>query len=223
MPLTHGGFLQRLGAGIAGSLVLWCAPATLSSQAGPETRPDSQTVVFVCEHGTVKSVIALAYFRQLVQERRLNIRAISRGTAPDSAVPVRVREGLRLDGLLLGPFSPVRFTLADLASAITVVSFDQPSVADIVGGRVPTARWDGLPAASEDYRIARDSIRHRVARLVDSLDRVRRGEPRPPGDFPSELEQIRGEYDEVTHRAEGNRPPRFAHAVASRRDDPTNQ
>src|SRR5687768_7857261 len=181
MPLTHGGSLGGLGAGIAGTLVLWCAPATSSSQARPETRPDSQTVVFVCEHGTVKSVIALAYFRQLAQERHLNIRAISRGTAPDSAVPARVREGLRLDGLVLGPFSPVRFTLADLASAITVVSFDQPSVADIVGGRVPTARWDGLPAVSEDYRIARDSIRRRVARLVDSLDQARRGKQRPQG------------------------------------------
>jgi len=39
---------------------------------------------------------------------------------------------------------------------------------------VPTARWDGLPAVSENYPVARDSIRHRVARLVDSLDPARR-------------------------------------------------
>ena len=184
MPLRHGGFLRRLGAGIAGSLVLWYAPTTLNSQVRPGTVPDSQTVVFVCEHGTVKSVVALAYFRQLAQARRLNIRAISRGTAPDSGVPARVREGLRLDGLPLGPFTPVQFTLADLASAITVISFDQPKVADLVGGRVPTTQWDGLPAVSEDYRIARDSIRHRVSQLVDSLDRARRSKPRPQGDFP---------------------------------------
>jgi arsenate reductase len=175
MPLTHGGFTQRLAAGIAGFFVLWCAPATLSSQVRPGTVPDSQTVVFVCEHGTVKSVIALAYFRQLAQERHLNIRAISRGTAPDSAVPARVREGLRLDGLQLGPFTPAEFTLADLASAITVISFDQAKVAQMVGGRVPTAQWDGLPAVSDDYRIARDSIRQRITRLVDSLDRARKG------------------------------------------------
>lgn len=179
MPLTYGGFLRGLGAGIAGSFVLWCAPATLTSQVRPGTVPDSQTVVFVCEHGTVKSVVALAYFRQLAQERDLNIRAISRGTAPDSAVPARVREGLRLDGLVLGPFTPARFTLADLVSAITVISFDQPTVAELVGGRVPTAQWNGLPAVSEDYRIARDSIRVRVTRLVDSLDRARRGKPKP--------------------------------------------
>lgn len=198
MPLTYGSLFRRLGAGISVSLILSAGPETLSSQARPGTVADSQTVVFVCEHGTVKSVVALAYFRQLAQERHLNIRAISRGTAPDAAVPARVREGLRLDGLVLGPFTPARFTLADLVSAIAVISFDQPSVADLVGGRVPTARWDGLPAVSEDYRIARDSIRQRVARLVDSLDRVRRSEPRPQGEMPD-------------------------HDVASSRDDPNIQ
>ena len=45
---------------------------------------DSATVVFVCEHGTVKSVIALAHFQRLARERGLPLRAISRGTAPDA-------------------------------------------------------------------------------------------------------------------------------------------
>ncbi len=165
---------------VANLLVLSCLAAALSAQAPPKAVPDSQTVVFVCEHGTVKSVVALAYFRQLAQQRHLSIRAISRGTAPVASVPGLVREGLRLDGLTLGPFTPARFTLADLTSAIAVISFDQPSVAGIVGGRVPTARWDGLPAVSEDYPVARDSIRHRVARLVDSLDRARRTKALPP-------------------------------------------
>jgi hypothetical protein len=146
----------------------------LSAQAPRKAASDSETVVFVCEHGTVKSVVALAYFRQLVRERHLPIRAISRGTAPDPSVPALVRDGLRQDGLTLGPFTPSRFTLADLTSAIAVISFDQPSVAGIVGGRVPTTGWDGLPAVSENYGVARDSIRQRITRLVDSLARVRR-------------------------------------------------
>jgi protein-tyrosine-phosphatase len=165
------------------SLVLACAASALRAQAPPRPVPDSQTVVFVCEHGTVKSVVALAYFRQLAQRRQLPIRAISRGTAPDTSVPRLVRDGLRLDGLTLGPFTPTRFTAADLTSAIAVISFDQPSVASLVGARVPSARWDGLPAVSENYPVARDSIRDRVARLVDSLDRARRqrGRSKRPG------------------------------------------
>jgi arsenate reductase len=156
------------------ALFVLSGSGTLRAQAPLSAASDSQTVVFVCEHGTVKSVVALAYFRQLAQERHLPNRAISRGTAPDWSVPALVRDGLRQDGLTLGPFTPARFTLADLTSAIAVISFDQPSVAAIVGGRVPTAGWDGLPAVSENYGVARDSIRKRVTRLVDSLDRVMR-------------------------------------------------
>lgn len=180
MPLRWHGFLRELGSSLAGPLLL-CAPATLGAQLHPKTAPDSQTVVFVCEHGTVKSVVALAWFRQLAKERHLSIRAISRGTTPDSAVPATVREGLHLDGLDLGPFIPAKFTLADLASALVVISFDQPSVAQLVGARVATAQWNGLPAVSDDYPIARDSIRHRVTRLVDSLDHARRDKPKPQG------------------------------------------
>ena len=152
--------------------VTWIVLSTagaLSAQSPPKAPGDSQTVVFVCEHGTVKSVVALAWFRQLAAERHLTIRAISRGTAPDSSVPALVRSGLLRDGLTLGSFTPALFTLSDLSSAIAVVSFDQPGVAGMVGQRVPTLRWDGLPAVSTDYNVARDSIRLRVTRLVDSL------------------------------------------------------
>lgn len=134
------------------------------------TTPDSaKTVVFVCEHGAAKSVVAMAYFEQLVSERKLPFTAISRGTNPDSAVPPLVLNGLAADGLRLGGFTPRKFSLADLASAITVISFDQPEVAVLVGSRLPSSAWDGLPAVSENYAIARDSIRRRVQVLVDSL------------------------------------------------------
>jgi arsenate reductase (thioredoxin) len=44
------------------------------------------TVVFVCEHGAAKSVIATAYFNKLAAERGLRTRAIYRGVNPDSAL-----------------------------------------------------------------------------------------------------------------------------------------
>ena len=57
------GCLRGLGSSLAGSLLLLGgAPAPSGAQARPGTAPDSQTVVFVCEHGTVKSVVALAWF-----------------------------------------------------------------------------------------------------------------------------------------------------------------
>ena len=139
------------------------------------TQPN--TIVFVCEHGTAKSVVAMAYFTQLVRERGLPFRAISRGTNPDSAVPALVRNGLLADGLTLGAFTPHKFSVADLASAIAVISFDQPGVAKLVGNRMPSSAWDGLPAVSENYALARDSIRSRVKSLVDSLSKVHAARP----------------------------------------------
>jgi len=37
-------------------------------------------VVFVCEHGSAKNVIAAAYFNKLAKEQNLKMQAVSRGT-----------------------------------------------------------------------------------------------------------------------------------------------
>lgn len=159
--------------------VVTCVAGAGQAQGRPivATR-DSQTVVFVCEHGTVKSVVAMALFATLARERHLPVRAVSRGTAPDADIPTVVRAGLRRDRLALDGFTPARFTESDLTGALAVISFDQPSVADLVAGRVPTSAWDSLPAVSANYDVARDAIRRRVTRLVDSLATVRTRPPR---------------------------------------------
>jgi arsenate reductase len=133
--------------------------------------PDAPTIVFVCEHGTAKSVLAMAWFERLSRERNLPYRAVSRGTAPDSAFPRLMRNALRRDGIDIGRFVPTRFTGSE--TSVLVVSFDQPVVAALVAGRVPTIAWDNLPSVSASYPVARDSIRSRVAALVDSLARTR--------------------------------------------------
>lgn len=161
--------------------LLTASPFPVVAQSRPRLAPnDSQTVVFVCEHGTVKSVVAMAYFAELAKERHLPVRAISRGTNPDARVPSLVRDGLRADGLTLGSFTPTRFSPADLPSAIAVISFDQPSVAALVAGRLPTDAWDGMPAVSDNYVLAREAIRHRVADLVDSLAKHHAGRAKTP-------------------------------------------
>lgn len=136
--------------------------------------PDSQTVVFVCEHGTVKSVVAMAWFTRLARERGLPIRAISRGTNLDPGIPVVVREGLKRKGFQFPAFSPTPFTETDLAGATLVISFDRPGVAATVAGRIPTQAWDGLPSVMENFVVASDSIQRRVKALIDSLSKTRR-------------------------------------------------
>ena len=55
-------------------------------------------VVFVCEHGSVKSLIGMVYFNRSAQERGLPYRAVARGTVPEPTVPGPVREGLHAAG-----------------------------------------------------------------------------------------------------------------------------
>ena len=55
-------------------------------------------VVFVCEHGAAKSVIAAAYFNKLAGETGLRVRAIARGTNPDPQLSPITIAGLHADG-----------------------------------------------------------------------------------------------------------------------------
>ena len=157
---------------VAGALiaVLFALPS-LQSQATSAKR-ESQTVVFVCEHGTVKSVVAAKYFNRVARQRHLPIRAVSRGTNLESIVPRVVHEGLARDGFDLRSFKPTAVDKAELQAALLVVTFDRPDVASIIGSGVPVVAWDNFPAVSANYNIARDSIRLRVAHLVDSLAHV---------------------------------------------------
>src|ERR1700755_547517 len=90
------------------TLMLICATARLNQaqRAVEPTRHEKDRVVFVCEHGTVKSVVALEHFNRLAEARRLDVVGVSRGTRPDSVVPDVVSRGLLLDGFDVSLFSP---------------------------------------------------------------------------------------------------------------------
>jgi arsenate reductase (thioredoxin) len=123
------------------------------------------TVLFVCEHGSAKSVVAAAHFNRLAAERGLALRAISRGTDPDSAIHPAAATGLSADGLR-PPGEPRRLSASDLETAARVVAFsDLPAE---YATAVPVEVWT-VPPVSESYPAARDSIVARLERLLDSL------------------------------------------------------
>lgn len=132
-------------------------------------QPAPQTILFVCEHGAAKSVVAAAHFNKLAMERGLPFRAISRGTAPDPAIPAAISNGLKSEGLATPlDFVPTLVAAGDVGGAAQIVTFDVtlPSA----GGR-PTSRWDKLPAFGDGYRAASAAIAARVRALVDELER----------------------------------------------------
>src|SRR4249920_4119845 len=85
--------------------------------AAQQPLPSAPAVVFVCEHGAAKSVIATAYFNKLAAERNLPYRATFRGTSPQEALSVRAVQGLTADGVPIPAGAPEAIGDADIKTA----------------------------------------------------------------------------------------------------------
>lgn len=127
-----------------------------------------QTIVFVCEHGSAKSVVAAAHFNRLAVARGLGLRAVSRGTDPDADIAPAAASGLRADGLVAGERSPAKLTQADAAAAARVVTFCE--LPEACTTAAPVECWDDVPPVSENYARARDNIVGRIRLLLDKLE-----------------------------------------------------
>jgi arsenate reductase (thioredoxin) len=124
----------------------------------------SETVVFVCEFGSKKSLLAARHFDRLARERGLSIDAVSRGITPDADMPDGLRQKLLAEGVDVRGFQPERLSDDDVTSARAVVSFLEDPL--------PRAYdWSDAPALSDDFAVARDDIYARVSALVDELAR----------------------------------------------------
>ena len=125
-----------------------------------------QTIVFVCEHGSAKSVVAAAYFNWLAEERGINARAISRGTSPDAALHPAAVDGLSHDGLTPPPATPCEVSPDELASAARIVTFCHlpPEWAAMVS----VEAWSA-PPISVDYVASRAVIVESVKDLLERL------------------------------------------------------
>jgi protein-tyrosine-phosphatase len=124
-------------------------------------------IIFVCEHGAAKSIIAAAYFNLLAEQANLEIRAIARGTNPDSELSPKTIAGLHADGLTPTETIPQKLSPADVAGAQQIVTFSE--LPEDHQNKIAIERWDDVPAVSENYEKARDTIVERLNHLLDSL------------------------------------------------------
>ena len=124
-------------------------------------------IVFVCEHGAAKSILAAAYFNELARERNLGLTAIARGTSPDAELSAKTITGLREDGLTSTESIPIRLTREEIESAQRVVSFC--TLPQEYGHKVVVEYWDDVPPVSEDYERSRDAIVEHLKELIKTL------------------------------------------------------
>ncbi len=155
---------------ILASLVVVLSAQTTAQGVATRSTGEPARVVFVCEHGSVKSLVATVYFNRRAQERRLAYRAVARGIAPERTVSAGVLEGLHADGFEVSGFVPRMLSASDLDDAALVVSFDEDITA-MVGGRVRYLKWDHLPGVLTDYGHGCDAIVIQVDALLDEFAR----------------------------------------------------
>ena len=157
---THG-WGRRAWLHVVGTIVGLLMTSLPSAEAD-----EGKTIVFVCQHGVVNSQMAAAYFNKAAQERGLPFRAVSRGIDLYRTVPVRIQDGLALDGLEAAN-SPQRLSAEDTAAAGRVVAFDQIPAEQ--RGPVDVTYWSGIPLGINDYEVTRDQIVQRIDTLIPTL------------------------------------------------------
>lgn len=132
----------------------------------------SPAIVFVCEHGAAKSVIATAYFNKLAADRGLPYRATFRGTTPQDDLSVRAVAGLKEDGIVVPPGKPAAITDGDIANATHIFAIGC-TLPDKVRRSGKADDWSDVPD-DKGYGPMRDAI---VRRVKELLDRLQAGQP----------------------------------------------
>jgi len=160
--LTHACLLAAMLVATSVGPVSGQAPA-------PKSAPAAHTVLFVCEHGAAKSVIAAAHFNKIARERGLPYRAVARGTAPDADIPNGVRQGLEREGLELVVPEPMRVSQTDAHEASRVITFEIALPNAIAPSSGTLTDWRAVPSVSADFGVASADIKRRVEALIDEL------------------------------------------------------
>ncbi len=125
-------------------------------------------ILFVCEHGSAKSIVAAAHLNRLAEERGLNLVAIARDLNPDQQLLPQAVQGLEADGLSTDGLKPQRFCSADLAGAVRIVTFCPLLKEESVP--LPVEEWNGVPPVSADYAKSRDAMLRHLDALLEELE-----------------------------------------------------
>jgi arsenate reductase len=137
------------------------------------TQMDEHTVLFLCQHGGAKSVVAASYFNRLAEQKGLRCVAVAAATEdPYPSVPLPIADLLERDGFDVRAFEPRTFEERDVNGAARVISIG----CDLAGlSKVPVAQWNDVPQASEDLAGSVAAIRRHVEALTDELSEELRG------------------------------------------------
>jgi protein-tyrosine-phosphatase len=126
-------------------------------------------VLFVCEHGAAKSLIAALYFNKLAAERDLPVRAAFRGVTPQDDLSARAVKGLRADGFAIPDEKPSAIAPDDVIGATHIFAIGC-TLAGAAASSGKAVSWDDVPD-DQGYPAMRDAIVAHVRALLDEIER----------------------------------------------------
>lgn len=157
--------LARIALALLTMRVTQVVAQTPAAGAKPASRPK---VVFVCEHGSAKSVMAAAEFERLAKKSGLTVDVIGRGSNPDAEVNGPIRQHLLADGMDIGSSKPIRVSAKDLAGAARVISFG-PDLTPLLPKGFTVLDWSATPSPGKDYQASRTYIVKQLEALIADL------------------------------------------------------
>jgi protein-tyrosine-phosphatase len=126
-------------------------------------------IIFVCEHGAAKSVIAASYFNKMAKERNLDYKAECRGTDPDSVVSKSVKEGLTKDTVFDPNTKPQKLLIRDTTNVERIILFT--TLPSDIKTNIKTEDWSNVQNVDADYEKRRNAIITKITELLDSLEK----------------------------------------------------
>ena len=126
-------------------------------------------VIFVCEHGAAKSVIAASYFNKMAKERNLDYVAECRGTFPDSVVSPGVKDGLTKDKVFDPNTKPQKLLISDTVNVERIILFT--TLPPELKTNIKTENWSNIQNVDAEYEKRRNAITKKINELLDSLEK----------------------------------------------------
>ncbi len=151
---------------LLGILLISCTDEVIP-QRSSEFGPEMQQIVFVCDHGSVRSLMSSMIFNEIAEARGLNYTSISRGLTPDENVPSIIVDAFKSEGKDVSAYKPKLLSSSEIASATRVISIEADLSA--YGDDAPVEQWNDVPSASLDFKASQDEMRQRIESLIDDL------------------------------------------------------
>jgi len=140
--------------------------------AAQETKePEIKTIVFVCARGFDKSVIASSYFNEVMYEKRLHYKSVSRAadstTRRSNSIPMAIITELLATGLTIQSTLIEDVSAEEIETAYKIIYLDKPPTS--IENNKKAIFWNGIPPTKAGFDKTTNIIKEKVDKLVKEI------------------------------------------------------